>query len=70
MFLAIPFLNIDAETYHKSNIINDFRASLAKDNSNSVDLLDIIEKIRLEEINETLFDESSKYSKELKDLLK
>lgn len=70
LFLAIPFLNIDAQTFHKSNIINDFRYDLGGADSNDVKLLDIIEKIDLTQINETLVDENSKYANELKDLLK
>lgn len=70
LFLAIPFLNIDAQTFHKSNIINDFRDALGGTDSDNVKLLDIIEKIDLTQINETLFDENSKYANELKELLK
>lgn len=70
LFLAIPFLNIEAQTFHKSNIINDFRDALGGVDSDNVKLLDIIEKIDLTQINETLFDESSKYANELRDLLK
>ncbi len=70
LFLAIPFLNIDAQTSHKSNIVNDFHDALGDADSDNIRLLDIIEKIDLTQINETLFDENSKYANELKELLK
>lgn len=70
LFLAIPFLHIDAKSHHKSNIINDFRSILGGADSDNVKLLDIIKEIDLKEINEKLFDENSKYAEELKELLK